>query len=305
MGSGERQVLVSRVHNPLLLEKSETFGTFRMAITIEENEKAAFLSGKRSESAANVGKRPYSKLEEQKSCCFGWSKTKICCCTCLAILAALILAITVVCLMLFVFDVGDKSGEAKEWEERLKSDSDASTPASMEGTFILVSYDENYRTYLETMGVPWYVIPIILASNEKFSITELGDDTVQIITETSINTRNMTFKFGEEFSHELPKGMGTMWNVCTRDAPDVMMCRSEEREKDWNLRSKMIFTEEGVVNERTFINGNITAKKYYRREVEEAEETKVKEEEEEGSGIEGSDDDGWGGDTSWEEEDDW
>ena len=31
----------------------------------------------------------------------------------------------------------------------------------------------------------------------------------------------------------------------------------------------------------------------------------MKGEEEEGSGIEGSDDDGWGGDTSWEEEDDW
>ena len=37
-----------------------------------------------------------------------------------------------------------------------------------------------------------------------------------------INTRNMTFKFGEEFSHELPKGMGTMWNVCTRYSCSIM-----------------------------------------------------------------------------------
>jgi len=278
-----------------------------MAITIEENEKAAFLSGDRPGGQVNVGSRPYAKLEAQKKCCFGWSKTKICCCACLGILAALILAITVVCLMLFVFDVGDKSGEAKEWEEKLKGNRDAATPASMAGTYILVSYDENYRTYLETMGIPWYVVPIILASNEKFSITELGDDNVQILTETSIATRNMTFKFGEEFSMEYGKGMGTMWNVCTREAPNVMMCSSEERERKWNLESKMTFSEEGVVNERTFINKNITAKKYYKREVEEAgEENKLKEQEEEkeegeeGSGIEVWSDDGWG-----EEEDDW
>jgi len=279
-----------------------------MAITIEENEKAAFLPG----GQVNVGSRPYSKLEEPKKCCFGWSKTKICCCACLLILAALILAITVVCLMLFVFQVGDKSGEAKEWEARLKGNTggDAAMPASMAGTYVLVSYDENYRTYLETMGIPWYVVPIILASNEKFSITELGDDTVQILTQTSIASRNMTFKFGEEFSMEYGKGMGTMWNVCTREAPNVMMCRSEERERKWNLESKMTFSEEGVVNERTFINKNITAKKYYKREAEESEEKafkeKEEEEEEEGSGIEGWSDDGWGEDSSWEDDgDEW
>merc|ERR1711971_1372463 len=98
-----------------LCERVKT--TFGMAITIEENEKAAFLSGDRPGGQVNVGSRPYAKLEAQKKCCFGWSKTKICCCACLGILAALILAITVVCLILFVFDVGDKSGEAKEWEE--------------------------------------------------------------------------------------------------------------------------------------------------------------------------------------------
>ena len=32
------------------------------------------------------------------------------------------------------------------------------------GSYILVSYDKNYRTYLETMGIPWYVVPIILAA---------------------------------------------------------------------------------------------------------------------------------------------
>jgi len=277
-----------------------------MAITIEENEKAAFLPG----GQVNAGSRPYAKLEEQKKCCFGWSKTKIFCCTCcLLILAALVITVTVVCLMLFVFRVGDKSGEAKEWEEKLKGNTDeAAVPVSLAGTYVLVSYDENYRTYLETMGIPWYVVPIILASNEKFSITELGDDTVQILTETSIASRNMTFKFGDEFSMEYGKGMGIMWNVCTREAPNVMMCRSEERERNWKLESKMVISEEGVVNERTFINKNITAKKFYKRELEEAEENILKEEEEEeeedaaidGSGIGEWVDDGWGDDG-----DDW
>merc|ERR1712179_44328 len=212
-----------------------------------------------------------------------------CCTCCLLILAALVITVTVVCLMLFVFRVGDKSSESKVWEEKLKSNpNETAVPASLAGTYVLVSYDENYRTYLETMGIPWYVVPIILASNEKFSITELGDDTVQILTETSIASRNMTFKFGDEFSMEYGKGMGIMWNVCTREAPNVMMCRSEERERNWKLESKMVISEEGVVNERTFINKNITAKKFYKREVEEVKEEEEEEEEEsiDGSGIE-------------------
>jgi len=272
-----------------------------MAVTIEENEKAGFLSG--SQLQVNIGSRPYAKLEQQRKCCFGWSKTKICCCACLGILAALILAITVVCLLLFVFDMGDKSGEAQAWEEKLKSNTDAAKPASMAGSYILVSYDKNYRTYLETMGIPWYVVPIILAANEKFSITELGDNTIQILTETSIASRNMTFKFGDEFSMEYGKGMGIMHNVCTRETPSLLICKSEERERNWNLLSKMEFSEEGVVNTRTFVTKNITAKKYYKRELNGEDERKFKEgdeeeEEEESSGIEGWADEGWEDDDS-------
>jgi len=193
-----------------------------------------------------------------------------------------------VCLMLFVFGVFDKSGEATEWEEKLKSNTDAAMPASMAGTYILVSYDEKYPKYLEAMGVPWYVVPIILAVNEKFSITELGDDTVHILTETSIATRKITFKFGEEFSMQYGERMGsmlgllgTMWNVCTREAPNLMICSSEERERKWNLGSKLTFSEEGVVSEITFVNKNITAKKYYKREIKEGEVTNLKGQEEE------------------------
>ena len=39
---------------------------------------------------------------------------------------------------------------------------------------------------------------------------------VTVVTETSVTTRRTNITFGEEFSMELPKGMGTMWNICSR-----------------------------------------------------------------------------------------
>jgi len=180
-------------------------------------------------------------------------------------------AVTVVCLMFFVFQVGDKSmtrGEADRIEATLRGQghSRASEETNyMNGIYELMAYDENYRTYLETMGVPWFVIPIILASKETITYTDLGDAAI-VVTETSMRTRHMNITFGEEFSMELPKGMGTMWNICTREGLNVMMCHSEERDKGWELTSKMVFTKNGAINERTNIKGNISTKKYYKRE---------------------------------------
>ena len=31
-----------------------------------------------------------------------------------------------------------------------------------DGTYTLVSYDDNYETYLKSMGIPWLVVPLIL-----------------------------------------------------------------------------------------------------------------------------------------------
>ena len=50
---------------------------------------------------------------------------------------------------------------------------------------------------------------------ERITYTDLGDGAT-VVTETTMRTRHMNITFGEEFSMELPKGMGTMWNICSR-----------------------------------------------------------------------------------------
>jgi len=61
------------------------------------------------------------------------------------------------------------------------------------------------------------------------------------------------------------RNMGIMWNNCTRETQNTILCQSEEREKGWLLTSKMIFSELGMVNERYFVQENISAKKYYHK----------------------------------------
>ena len=33
----------------------------------------------------------------------------------------------------------------------------------MSGSYELVAFDENYQTYLEAMGIPFFVVPLILS----------------------------------------------------------------------------------------------------------------------------------------------
>jgi len=237
-----------------------------MAVIMDEQkaEKVSFLGN-------TVNRKAYRGIEEPSRCCCGWSKKKICCCTCLGIFLCLIIGLVVLCLMFFVFKHGDKSSDAAKWEQELNSgDPDLQdSSVTMDGFYSLQSYDDQYEPYLRSLGIPWYVIPIILATSETLAIKVTGD-TVEVETETSWKTQALSFDFGKEFNISYGRGMGTMWNVCKRPSPLVWTCRSEERERGWELLSKMTFSQKGIVNERTFVNENIKAKKYYKREESEA-----------------------------------
>ena len=56
----------------------------------------------------------------------------------------------------------------------------------------------------------------------------------------------------------LGMNFGTLWNNCSRAEVNVVVCRSEEREKEWILSSKLTFLENGLVNERVFETMNIS-----------------------------------------------
>jgi len=237
-----------------------------IGVIMEEGrgEKVTFLGNR-------INKDPHTRVVKNKRCCFGWSKKKICCCCCTSLVFLIAAGVTIIYLLLFVFKHGDKSADAAKWEAELIGGKMAaeSSEVTMDGTFTLQSYDDQYEGYLKALGIPWYVVPLILASSETLRVT-VSEDRANVTTETAWATREMSFEFGSEFNMTYGRNSGTLWNVCKLETQTVWSCRSEEREKGWELLSKMIFSEKGIVNERTFVleTGDIVAKKYYKREEE-------------------------------------
>ena len=104
------------------------------------------------------------------------------------------------------------------------------------------------------MGVPWFVVPMILAGSETLDIEvseegatitndmgeEASEDSSQREEHAAFEfnlmcisnllpgwqTTVMDFGWGEVFNMTYGKGRGVMWNTCTKDAPNVLMCRS-------------------------------------------------------------------------------
>jgi len=219
----------------------------------KRREKEDFLGG-------NFAKRKVDY--EKKSFCSNCTKKKICCFSCLGCILAVLLVVGGGAL--YLFNQPNLSVDADKWDAMLSSGAGLGN-TSVDGTYNLVSYDENYETYLKSMGIPWLVVPLILRGTESLEI-KLTDEGAEIVTITDWATRNMTFEFNKVFNMTYGKGMGTMHNFCERPVHNVVFCKSEEREKNWKLTSNMTFSEKGMVNERIFLNKNIGAKKFYQKE---------------------------------------
>merc|ERR1719153_930567 len=131
-------------------------------------EKVTFLGNR-------INKDPHTRVVKKKRCCFG--------CTSLVFLIAA--GVTIIYLLLFVFKHGDKSADAAKWEAELIGDKMAaeSSEVTMDGTFTLQSYDDQYEGYLKALGIPWYVVPLILASSETLRVT-VTEDRANVTTET-------------------------------------------------------------------------------------------------------------------------
>ena len=82
---------------------------------------------------------------------------------------------------------------------------------------------------------------------------------------TDFMTRENNFRLDEEFSVVWGRNNGIMHSTCTRKKPNVIACVAEERKKGWNFESKMIFSYEGMIAERYFINKDIRMRKYYEK----------------------------------------
>jgi len=236
-----------------------------------------------------------------------WTKKKICLisCLCCVLLVLLVIGGCVV----FIFTRGSYGGNTQFWESLLNSSFVNPSQITISGTYNLVTFDDHYEEYLKSMGIPFFIVPLILSASERIEIevSEGEPATVKMKTITDWMTRTSEFHFDEEFSMTYGKGSmeGLMYNICSRPVHNVINCKSEERKKKWNFESEIVFSLNGMVNKRTFITKDIVTKKYYQREgtedkhpisvVRDERSTSPFEQEMEANfdWVENGDDDGW------------
>ena len=122
-----------------------------------------------------------TRSKDEKGCCCG-------CCTWKKACFTFWIVVIIVVLVVIGLYFGAKSkltGEAtsedsEAWEESLSTSGDPSggqlgPTALINGQYKLVSYDENYETYLKSVGIPFFLVPLILSSSETLYITASDD----------------------------------------------------------------------------------------------------------------------------------
>jgi len=194
-----------------------------------------------------------------------WSKTKICCIVCAVLV--LLLLIGIGGFFIYISTYKADTGDVDKWEDFLAGDT--ANFETMTGSYELVAFDDHYQSYLEAMGIPFFVVPLILSGKERLNITvDEAANEVTIITITDWMTRTSNFKFGEMFEMQYGKGSmsGLMYNICEQPSKTEIFCKSEEREKGWEFESLLAFSYGGLVNKRSFLNSNIVTKKYYKKD---------------------------------------
>lgn len=176
---------------------------------------------------------------------------------------------------------GTASSEDKDlWEQRLRQDDESDNLSTtngklaksiMDGDFLLVSYDENYPEYLAALGIPGFVISLILSSREVITFRQPDDPKGNwtIKTKSDLMEQNALLRIGEPFTMEVNMGTqkGIMVSNCTLSGPadNILTCDIEEIVKKVKSKSVSVYTKAGFINTRTLIAKNISTKKYYQR----------------------------------------
>jgi len=224
-----------------------------------QEEKTGFLS------PPNARKPPPARTRRK------WTKKKICLLSCLC--CALIVLSVIGGGLIYVFALGSEySGNSAHWDTILNASFYDTQEVRLSGVYELVSFDDQYDDYLKAMGIPFYIVPLIVKGSESITVelndTDVDKASIKLTTITDWMTRESLFKLNEEFSMKYGKGNmgGFMHNTCQRPRPNIIHCKSEEREKKWNFESELIFSPAGMVNKRTFVNKEIVTHKFYHRE---------------------------------------
>lgn len=243
-----------------------------------------FITGRSVEKA---------EYEAGSCCCARWSKKKICGVT---YLGCVVVTLIVIGSLVGSFLLKPTlEGNAEEWEGKLFQGRNLNSNINIDGSYTLKAFDENYEPYLRSLGIPGFVVPIILRASERITVIAT-DKGATMITETGWKTQEFSYEWNRVWNMTYGRNDGIMWNNCTRESPNVIFCSSEERDKQWFLTSRMTFSDLGMVNERHFLNENISAKKFYEKEAEDA----INDEVEEVDLFDDEDDEEFGSDGEWE-----
>ena len=73
----------------------------------------------------------------------------------------------------------------------------------------------------------------------------------------------MEFRLNEDYEFSYFFNQGVMQNYCTRPQPHILLIKSYEPSKKWNLTSQMVFTKYGMINTQYFVQDQLRATKYY------------------------------------------
>ena len=112
----------------------------------------------------------------------------------------------------------------------------------------------------------------------------------------------VTFRMNEEF-HVPWDRSSEIRHYCTLPAYNEIDCTTHAQTKGWNLRTRMIFTAQGLIDEKTNLDKNIATNKTYTRLKNDQNEDTTEDE----NGIFDPDHDEEGSpfDTDYEDDEDW
>jgi len=156
-----------------------------------------------------------------------------------------------------------------ELEQQLDED-DIHAPIS--GTYELKSVTPNYKSYLESLGMPGFVASLVMSSSETVIVKDFGNGTINHQISAAMQADDNTYTLDEELRVPYFMNQGIMVNKFTRPKPNVLNFISYEPDKNWNFTSELVFSQKGMVQSQHFITKNVTSKKFYVRKGTEEEE---------------------------------
>ena len=81
---------------------------------------------------------------------------------------------------------------------------------------------------------------------------------------SEFSTHEVTFQMDKEFHVPFDRD-SHIKHHCTRPQYNVIECTTHEPRKNWNLRTRMIFTPNGMIDEKTNLKENVSTNKTYVR----------------------------------------